>query len=60
MLSFVWPCLFHLRLRGEELSPRVVLLNKCIMGLGVAFGTIGFYFSAAALINVVNAVHEYQ
>uniref|UniRef100_A0A2C9K7P9 Vesicular inhibitory amino acid transporter n=1 Tax=Biomphalaria glabrata TaxID=6526 RepID=A0A2C9K7P9_BIOGL len=49
MLSFVWPCYFHLRLRWYVMSRTTRVLNIFIILLGLACGGIGIYYSAHAL-----------
>lgn len=49
MLSFVWPCYFHLRLRWYAISRLTRALDVCIIVLGLACGGIGIYYSAHAL-----------
>ena len=49
MLSFVWPCYFHLRLRWYAMSRLARALDIAIIALGVVFGSIGIYYSGHAL-----------
>ncbi|GFR91002.1 vesicular inhibitory amino acid transporter-like [Elysia marginata] len=49
MLSFVWPCYFHLRLRWYAMSRLSRALDIMIIVLGVVFGSIGIYYSGHAL-----------
>lgn len=51
MLSFIWPCYFHLKLKGAQLDQQTRFYNYFIIFLGVLFGVIGIYDSGNALIN---------
>lgn len=50
MLSFIWPCYFHLRLKGNTLNWEVVAFDCFIIFLGVLFGLVGIYDSGKAMI----------
>ncbi|CAH1774822.1 unnamed protein product [Owenia fusiformis] len=50
MLSFVWPCMFHLKLRRQKMSRLAIIGDVIIILLGVIFGLVGMYYSGAALI----------
>lgn len=50
MLSFIWPCYFHLKLKREGMDQQTVIFDYFIIGLGFFFGTIGIYDSGKALI----------
>ncbi|KAL4237158.1 hypothetical protein ACF0H5_005538 [Mactra antiquata] len=56
MLSFVWPCHFHLRLRWYRLKWYEKLADFTIILLGVVFGGIGIYYSAHALARAVKGL----
>ena len=49
MLSFVWPCYFHLRLRWYAMSRLARALDVTIIVLGVVFGSFGIFYSGHAL-----------
>ncbi|XP_035824923.1 vesicular GABA transporter-like [Aplysia californica] len=49
MLSLVWPCYFHLRLRWYSMSRLARLCDILIILLGFVCGIIGIYYSAHAL-----------
>ncbi|XP_076260170.1 vesicular GABA transporter isoform X2 [Rhynchophorus ferrugineus] len=51
MLSFIWPCYFHLKLKGKTLERKTVIFNYFIIYLGFIFGIIGIFDSGKALIN---------
>ncbi|RZF33340.1 hypothetical protein LSTR_LSTR007685 [Laodelphax striatellus] len=50
MLSFIWPCYFHLKLKGDSLDLGTVAYDCFVIFLGVLFGVIGVYDSGSALI----------
>lgn len=50
MLSFIWPCYFHLKIKGHLLDQKTVAYDYLIIFLGVLFGVIGVYDSGNALI----------
>ncbi|UYV60841.1 SLC32A1 [Cordylochernes scorpioides] len=50
MLSFVWPCYFHMKLKWETLTWGTIAWEGFIIFMGVLCGVIGIYDSAAALI----------
>ncbi|KAL3868549.1 hypothetical protein ACJMK2_041350 [Sinanodonta woodiana] len=49
MLSFVWPCCFHLKIKWSKLKWYQKGLDIGIILLGVVFGSIGIYYSVHAL-----------
>ncbi|KAK7100047.1 hypothetical protein V1264_023055 [Littorina saxatilis] len=49
MLSFVWPCYFHLKIKWYVLRWPARALDIGIIVLGFLFGTVGMYYSAHAL-----------
>ena len=49
-LCFIFPCLFHLKLRWHKLSKAIVALDICVMVFGVIAGGFGLFFSARALV----------
>lgn len=56
MLSFVWPCYFHLRLKWYRLNWFERAVDIVIIMLGLIFGSIGIYYSAHALARAVNGL----
>lgn len=50
MLSFIWPCYFHLKLKRNSMDTGEVAYDCFIIFLGVLFGVIGVYDSGSALI----------
>lgn len=50
MLSFIWPCYFHLKLRGHLMDQKETAYDYFIIGLGFLFGFVGIYDSGNALI----------
>jgi vesicular inhibitory amino acid transporter len=51
MLSFIWPCYFHLKLKREGMDSRTVMFDYFIIFLGVLFTIIGIIDSGRALID---------
>ncbi|XP_058067416.1 vesicular inhibitory amino acid transporter isoform X2 [Anopheles bellator] len=51
MLSFIWPCYFHLKLKGHLLDQKQRAYNYFIIFLGVLFCVVGIYDSGTALIH---------
>jgi len=49
LLSFVWPCIFHLYLRRHLMSWYTMLWDIFIIFLGCMFGLFGMYYSGKAL-----------
>lgn len=50
MLSFIWPCYFHLKLKRQNMDTRAIAFDYFIIGLGFFFAIIGIYDSGSALI----------
>lgn len=50
MLSFIWPCYFHLKLKRDTLDRGTILYDYFVIFLGVLFGVVGVYDSGTALI----------
>lgn len=50
MLSFIWPCYFHLKLKRSTMDSRAIYCDCFIIFLGCLFGVIGIYESGSALI----------
>jgi len=48
-LSFIWPCIFHLKLRRHTMSWMVMMYDIFIIFLGIIFGLLGMYYSGKAL-----------
>ncbi len=59
MLSFIWPCLFHLQLKGAYISGRTRAGSIAIISTGVLFGIIGIYYSTIQLSRALNYVDVY-
>lgn len=49
MLSFVWPCYFHIKLKWPSLKWHAKIQDVTIIILGVIFGAMGVYYSGHAL-----------
>ncbi|KAG8185198.1 hypothetical protein JTE90_025870 [Oedothorax gibbosus] len=50
MLSFVWPCYFHMKLKRNDMTRPQVVWEVFIICIGVFCGIIGIYSSAKALV----------
>jgi vesicular inhibitory amino acid transporter len=50
MLSFIWPCYFHIKLKGPQLDAKTKAYDWFIISLGILFGVIGVWDSGSALI----------
>ncbi|XP_050543795.1 vesicular inhibitory amino acid transporter [Daktulosphaira vitifoliae] len=50
MLSFIWPCYFHLKLKGDSLEWRTIMFDCFVIFLGCLFGVIGVYDSGSAMV----------
>lgn len=50
MLSFIWPCYFHLQLKRDTLDRNTILYDYFIIFLGCLFAVIGIWDSGSALI----------
>jgi len=50
MLSFVWPCIFHLYLKRHTSPLYMKICDIVIIILGVLCGAMGMYYSARALV----------
>lgn len=50
MLSFIWPCYFHLKLKRNGMDTKTIVLDYFIIFLGFLFGIIGIFDSGSALI----------
>ncbi|KAJ1348809.1 Vesicular GABA transporter [Parelaphostrongylus tenuis] len=55
MLSFIWPALFHLRIRGERMVDRDRRFDQMIVVLGSSICITGIYFSFAELLRAIKA-----
>ena len=56
MLSFVWPCVFHLSIKRYKLKWYQKAIDILIILLGIIFGMIGIYYSAHALSQAVHGL----
>uniref|UniRef100_A0A915Q1K9 Amino acid transporter transmembrane domain-containing protein n=1 Tax=Setaria digitata TaxID=48799 RepID=A0A915Q1K9_9BILA len=54
MLSFIWPAMFHLKLKGPNGKECDRNFDKFIIGAGICLMTIGLYFSALELMEAVH------
>ncbi|VDK88085.1 unnamed protein product [Litomosoides sigmodontis] len=53
MLSFIWPAMFHLKLKGASVKESDRKFDKFIVGIGICLMTVGLYFSALELIQAI-------
>ena len=62
MLSLVWPCYFHLKIKGNNLSLFSKLCNWTIILLGVICCFLGVYYSTHALVLAFKGIepHPFQ
>lgn len=49
-LSFIWPAIFHLKLRRHTMSWMVMMYDIFIVFLGLMFGMVGMFYSGKALV----------
>lgn len=54
MLSFIWPCYFHMKLKWDVMEPKTKIWEIFIICLGTVCGVIGFFTS---LSNLIDAYH---
>ncbi|CAG0919423.1 unnamed protein product [Notodromas monacha] len=54
MLSFVWPCYFHLKLKAHVMTPSERAYDYFVIFLGVLFGVVGIIDSGREM------VHKFQ
>lgn len=60
MLSFVWPCYFHMKLKLNEMTKCNIAWEIFIISIGVICGVIGIYSSAKALVAAYHIPLPYQ
>jgi vesicular inhibitory amino acid transporter len=60
LLSFVWPSLFHLKIKGHTLTDRQKWPNYAIIAAGLCFGAVGIVYSSLLLSDAINEVKEYE
>lgn len=51
MLSFVWPCYFHMKLKWDTMNWYNISWEIFIIFIGCFCGVIGLYYSASALVD---------
>ncbi|VDM99099.1 unnamed protein product [Thelazia callipaeda] len=54
MLSFIWPAMFHLRLKASNGGRKDQNFDKLIIAIGICVMTTGLYFSAIELITAIH------
>ncbi|CAI4232370.1 unnamed protein product [Auanema sp. JU1783] len=55
MLSFIWPALFHLKIRGTRMVDIDRRFDQFIIGLGCTICVSGVYFSSMELVRAIQA-----
>ena len=53
LLSLIWPCYFHLKLKSKTLTLYQKLVNIFIILFGILISIIGFYYSGVALLKAL-------
>lgn len=53
MLSFIWPAMFHLKLKGPHVTENDRKFDKFVIGAGICLMTIGLLFSTIELIQAI-------
>lgn len=54
LLSLIWPCYFHLKLKSKTLTLYQKFVNVFIILFGILISIIGFYYSSVALIKALD------
>jgi len=49
LLSLIWPCFFHLKLKKNSLTKYQKAVDVCIIFFGILISVIGVYYSSTAL-----------
>jgi vesicular inhibitory amino acid transporter len=56
MLSFVWPCVFHLKIKKNSMRWYNKVADIVVILLGISCGLIGIYYSGHALIRAIQGL----
>lgn len=56
MLSLVWPCYFHLRIKGPKLTLFQKAIDISIILIGIVCAFLGIYYSGHALIRAFQGI----
>lgn len=56
MLSLVWPCYFHLRIKGHVMKLRYKFIDCIIILLGIICAIIGIYYNFHALVKAFQGI----
>ena len=51
-ITFIFPCWFHLKLKGVELSWRSILLHILILSFAILCGSLGIFFALKDLVKL--------
>ena len=55
LLSLIWPCYFHLKLKGKTLKWHQIALDIIIIIFGIQISLVGIYYSSTALYKALNS-----
>ena len=56
-LSFIFPCLFHMKLQQHEMKKYEFFMDTAIITLGSVSAGVGMYYSSLALVDAYSGVH---
>lgn len=56
-LSFIFPCLFHMKLQQHEMKKYEFFLDTAIITFGSVSAGVGMYYSSLALVDAYSGVH---
>eukprot|EP00794_Sanderia_malayensis_P019192 gene19192-21114_t len=56
-LSFIFPCLFHIKLQQNEMKKYELFLDTAIITFGSVSAGVGMYYSSAALVDAYSGVN---
>ena len=56
-LSFIFPCLFHMKLQQHEMKKYEFFLDTAIITFGSVSAGVGMYYSSVALVDAYSGVH---
>ncbi|XP_065064119.1 vesicular inhibitory amino acid transporter-like [Rhopilema esculentum] len=56
-LSFIFPCLFHMKLQQNEMKKYEFFLDTAIIAFGSVSAGVGMYYSSLALVDAYSGVH---
>lgn len=56
-LSFIFPCLFHMKLQQNEMQKYEIFLDTAIITFGSVSSGVGMYYSSLALVDAYSGMH---